>query len=289
MTLLKLTSPGSAGHLPGRRAAVPRARRPGQPAAGRLGGAAAPAARLGRAAAEARPDPDGRSPCARAVRRPSPAAYEPLDAGEDVCAFTRGGEVLVAVAVRGELDGFRRRRRVERRLPDAASAPGGTRLVPINTVRRSSARNVVREPAAAAGEVLSTGQNGDHARTVGEPRAAPAPTSAHRCGARASGARRAARGAAAPGTRAARALTRARCCCSTRRRTSWWRGRRLGSRRRWSEACGSRSAGASPAGWRRSGDRWSSTTSTTRTCSIRSCVRRGSSRCSASRCSSAVR
>ena len=34
-------------------------------------------------------------------------SYEPLDAGEDVCAFTRGGEVLVAVAVRGDLGGFR--------------------------------------------------------------------------------------------------------------------------------------------------------------------------------------
>ena len=34
-------------------------------------------------------------------------SYEPLDAGEDVCAFTRGGEVLVAVAVRGELGSVR--------------------------------------------------------------------------------------------------------------------------------------------------------------------------------------
>ena len=34
-------------------------------------------------------------------------AYEPVEAGEDVCAFVRGGEVLVAVAVRGELEGFR--------------------------------------------------------------------------------------------------------------------------------------------------------------------------------------
>ncbi len=34
-------------------------------------------------------------------------AYEPLEAGEDVVAFTRGGEVLVAVAVRGDLSGFR--------------------------------------------------------------------------------------------------------------------------------------------------------------------------------------
>jgi (1->4)-alpha-D-glucan 1-alpha-D-glucosylmutase len=34
-------------------------------------------------------------------------SYEPLEAGEDVCAFTRGGEVLVAVAVRGDLSSFR--------------------------------------------------------------------------------------------------------------------------------------------------------------------------------------
>jgi (1->4)-alpha-D-glucan 1-alpha-D-glucosylmutase len=46
-----------------------------------------------------------------AVRERRPAAfdggYEPVEAGADVCAFTRGSEVLVAVAVRGDLDGFR--------------------------------------------------------------------------------------------------------------------------------------------------------------------------------------
>ena len=46
-----------------------------------------------------------------ALRAERPAAftagYEPVDAGEDVCAFVRGGEVLVAVAVRGDLRGFR--------------------------------------------------------------------------------------------------------------------------------------------------------------------------------------
>ena len=43
------------------------------------------------------------------ARRPTAFAgsYEPLEAGEDVCAFTRGGEVLVAVAIRGDLRGFR--------------------------------------------------------------------------------------------------------------------------------------------------------------------------------------
>ncbi len=42
-------------------------------------------------------------------RRPAAFAgsYDPLEAGEHVCAFTRGGEVLVAVAVRGDLAGFR--------------------------------------------------------------------------------------------------------------------------------------------------------------------------------------
>ncbi len=44
----------------------------------------------------------------RARRREAFAgAYEPLEAGENVCAFTRGGEVLVAVAVRGSLVSFR--------------------------------------------------------------------------------------------------------------------------------------------------------------------------------------
>jgi (1->4)-alpha-D-glucan 1-alpha-D-glucosylmutase len=39
------------------------------------------------------------------ARRPDAFAgsYEPLEAGPDACAFVRGGEVLVAVAMRGEL------------------------------------------------------------------------------------------------------------------------------------------------------------------------------------------
>ncbi|HWH05300.1 MAG TPA: hypothetical protein VNT23_02550, partial [Gaiellaceae bacterium] len=43
------------------------------------------------------------------ARRPDAfaGAYEPLDAGEDVLAFTRGAEVLVAVALRGDVGGFR--------------------------------------------------------------------------------------------------------------------------------------------------------------------------------------
>jgi (1->4)-alpha-D-glucan 1-alpha-D-glucosylmutase len=43
------------------------------------------------------------------ARRPGAfaGAYEQVEAGEDVVAFTRGGEVLVAVAVRGDLSGFR--------------------------------------------------------------------------------------------------------------------------------------------------------------------------------------
>jgi (1->4)-alpha-D-glucan 1-alpha-D-glucosylmutase len=35
------------------------------------------------------------------------STYEPVEAGADVCAFTRGAEVLVAVAVRGDLSTFR--------------------------------------------------------------------------------------------------------------------------------------------------------------------------------------
>ena len=41
------------------------------------------------------------------ARRPEPfatGAYEPVEAGERICAFTRGGEVLVAVAVREGAD-----------------------------------------------------------------------------------------------------------------------------------------------------------------------------------------
>ena len=43
------------------------------------------------------------------ARRPAAfaASYEPIEAGDDVVAFTRGGEVVVAVAVRGDLRGFR--------------------------------------------------------------------------------------------------------------------------------------------------------------------------------------
>jgi (1->4)-alpha-D-glucan 1-alpha-D-glucosylmutase len=46
------------------------------------------------------------------ARRPAAFAgafeggYEPLDAGQDTCAFLRGGEVLVAVAIRGDLERF---------------------------------------------------------------------------------------------------------------------------------------------------------------------------------------
>jgi (1->4)-alpha-D-glucan 1-alpha-D-glucosylmutase len=47
-----------------------------------------------------------------ALRAARPVAfagsYEPIEAGEDVCAFVRGGEVLVAVALRRDLAAFRR-------------------------------------------------------------------------------------------------------------------------------------------------------------------------------------
>jgi (1->4)-alpha-D-glucan 1-alpha-D-glucosylmutase len=49
-----------------------------------------------------------RTTLALRARRPDAfaGAYEPVKAGEDVCAFTRSGEVLVAVAVRGGLERF---------------------------------------------------------------------------------------------------------------------------------------------------------------------------------------
>ena len=42
------------------------------------------------------------------ARRPAAFAgsYDPFDAGEEVCAFTRGDEALVAVAIRGDLTSF---------------------------------------------------------------------------------------------------------------------------------------------------------------------------------------
>jgi (1->4)-alpha-D-glucan 1-alpha-D-glucosylmutase len=47
---------------------------------------------------------------ALALRNRRPAAfgstYDSVEAGGDVCAFLRGGEVLVAVAVRGDLSTF---------------------------------------------------------------------------------------------------------------------------------------------------------------------------------------
>jgi (1->4)-alpha-D-glucan 1-alpha-D-glucosylmutase len=49
---------------------------------------------------------------ALALRARRPAAfdgdYEPVEAGRDVCSFVRGGEVLVAVALRGDLAAFHR-------------------------------------------------------------------------------------------------------------------------------------------------------------------------------------
>ena len=102
---LKLTAPGDPRHLPGRRAGVPGARRPRQPPPGRLGlapGDAAPA--------DGRLAPAGETRklfvtlrllgLARPARELFGGAYEPLDAGAVGCAFLRGGDVLVARAVR---------------------------------------------------------------------------------------------------------------------------------------------------------------------------------------------
>jgi (1->4)-alpha-D-glucan 1-alpha-D-glucosylmutase len=105
MTLLKLTTPGvpdlyQADELPFLALVDPDNRRPVDWELRR------------RALAAADPPPKLdliRRALALRARRPLAfaGAYEPLDAGEDVCAFTRGGEVLVAVAVRGDLAAFR--------------------------------------------------------------------------------------------------------------------------------------------------------------------------------------
>jgi (1->4)-alpha-D-glucan 1-alpha-D-glucosylmutase len=49
-----------------------------------------------------------RTTLALRARRPASFAgsYEPVEAGEDVCAFARGGDVLVVVAIRGDLRQF---------------------------------------------------------------------------------------------------------------------------------------------------------------------------------------
>ena len=96
--LLKLTVPGRARHLPGRRAALPVAGRPRQPPRRRLGRASR---RAGRSAAEAAGDPEGAG-AAQAAAGGVPGAYEPVEAGPDTVAFTRGGgAVFVAVRLRG--------------------------------------------------------------------------------------------------------------------------------------------------------------------------------------------
>ena len=46
-------------------------------------------------------------PCASAGRAAFASTYEPGEAGADVCAYMRGGEVLVAAAVRGDLSSLR--------------------------------------------------------------------------------------------------------------------------------------------------------------------------------------
>ena len=104
MTLLKLTSPGvpdiyQGDELPFLALVDPDNRRPVDwELRRRLLASAEPPAKL---------DLISR---ALALRERRPAAfastYEPVEAGADVCAFLRGGEVLVAVAVRGDLSTF---------------------------------------------------------------------------------------------------------------------------------------------------------------------------------------
>ncbi len=100
-TLLKLTCPGipdlyQGDELPFLALVDPDNRRPVDWDARRRALAAAePPAKL---------DLIRRTLALRARRpRPFAGAYEPLEAGRDVCAFLRGGEVKVAVALRGDL------------------------------------------------------------------------------------------------------------------------------------------------------------------------------------------
>ena len=99
---LRLTSPGHPGHLRRRRDRVPRPRRSGQP----------PRRCNFKGVRSAHPTP----PKLRLIqavldlrrRRPEPfaGAYEPVDAGDDVIAYTRGeGEVLVVVPTRPRTKG----------------------------------------------------------------------------------------------------------------------------------------------------------------------------------------
>jgi (1->4)-alpha-D-glucan 1-alpha-D-glucosylmutase len=104
MTLLKLTCPGvpdlyQGDELPFLALVDPDNRRPVDWGLRRrlLGGGSPPKLELISKALALR------------ARRPAAFAggYEPLEAGEDVCAFTRAGEVVVAVALRGDLAAFR--------------------------------------------------------------------------------------------------------------------------------------------------------------------------------------
>ena len=104
LTLLKLTSPGvpdiyQGDELPFLALVDPDNRRPVDwELRRRLLASAEPPAKLDLI----------RRALALRERRPAAFAstYEPVEAGADVCAFLRGGEVLVAVAVRGDLSGF---------------------------------------------------------------------------------------------------------------------------------------------------------------------------------------
>ena len=99
-TLLKLTVPGVPDLYQGDELPLLALVDPGQPPPGRLG--APPPSCWPRD--EPPPKLDLiRQALALRARRPAAFAgsYEPVEAGEDVVAFTRGGEVLVAVAVRG--------------------------------------------------------------------------------------------------------------------------------------------------------------------------------------------
>ena len=82
------------------------------------------------------------SRCGRAGRRRSRGAYEPLEAGPCACAFVRGGDVLVCVAVR---DGWREGDARRPAGPALARRAGRRRRAP-----RAHGRRAARRPARRA-------------------------------------------------------------------------------------------------------------------------------------------
>ena len=148
--LLKLTSPGVAGHLPGRRARGPVARRPRQPPPGRLGGAPRGARRAAsRRRAVAGDDEAARHPHgARAALTATGGVRRRVRA-----ALRRGGRVRVPARRRRarRRAGARLGRRVDRRpRRPLARRPRERRTRPGRRGLRGRARRAVRGRAVRA-------------------------------------------------------------------------------------------------------------------------------------------